>query len=154
MHRSILVLALTAFFLANPNALRASGSQAPYSGSRGFGRPDSSNERQAANSAASITISRPPYDLGKAIFAGKYNLGNPKLSKANVDEKELRLASLQRLLAPAEAKKIQPTAWAPRLTNQEMNAFEYFLIVRFSKILNKPASWAKDEPPVKIVFAN
>ncbi len=100
---------------------------------------------------AKIKVAKEPYALGEAIVAGKHALGAPKLSEANAAAKKLRLASLQRLLPASGQKQIHPEIGA-RLTNREMNAVEYFVAVKFHKILNTPPPWAQQDPPIKIAY--
>lgn len=114
-----------------------------------LGRPP---EQTTTTTQANIAIVQEPYNLGQAIYAQKYNLGTPKLSESNVAEKKLRLQSLQRLLPAAGQKSIHPEM-AARMTNRQLNALEYFVAVKFKTVLNKPPTWARQDPPVKITFS-
>ena len=98
-------------------------------------------------------IAEEPYNLGKALFSGKYKLGQPKLTAANIAEKMQRLVTLQKTLPAPEREKIKPAELSKRLTNQEMNALEYYIGMRFGKFIARSPSWAKAEPPPKIVLA-
>ncbi|MGI9087402.1 MAG: hypothetical protein ACR2HH_06630 [Chthoniobacterales bacterium] len=151
MNRKIIAVGIVA--LASSATIYASGNQAPASSTsrNGIERTEFTGAR--SGSASHIVVVQEPYNLGQALFSGKYNLGKPKLTEANIAEKQVRLASLQRLMPASGQKQLHPEMGS-RLTNQEANALEYFVAVRFSKILNKPPSWAKQNPPVKIAFSN
>jgi len=107
----------------------------------------------AATPASRLLIADEPYNLGKALFSGKYRFGNPKLTAANVAEKRQRLVTLQRTLPVPEKAKINPPELARQLTDREMNALEYYLGMRFGKFITKSPSWAKAEPPPKIALS-
>ncbi|MEP6708843.1 MAG: hypothetical protein ABJB32_01775 [Verrucomicrobiota bacterium] len=100
--------------------------------------------------ALQIEIAQASYNLGKALFGGKYKFGKPKLAAANIAEKMQRLAFLQKALPTREREKINPPGLAGQLTDREMNALEYYLAVRFGTVVGKPPSWAGREPPPKL----
>jgi hypothetical protein len=106
-----------------------------------------------ADPDSQVSIAEEPYHLGKALFSGKYKLGNPKLTTANVAEKKQRLVSLQRTLPAAERGKLNPAEHSTRLTNHEMNALEYYVGMRFGKFITKSPSWVKTDPPPKVALA-
>jgi hypothetical protein len=103
-----------------------------------------------ATPAARALIAEEPYNLGKALFSGKYPFGKPKLPPANVAEKKQRLVSLQRTLPAPERDKLDPPTRAQQLTDREMNALEYYLEVRFGKFITKSPSWEKREPRPRV----
>lgn len=104
----------------------------------------------AATPASRVLIAEEPYNLGKALFSGKYKFGKPRLTAANVAEKMQRLTALQRALPAAEREQMNPAELSRRLTDREVNALEYYLGTRFGKFITKSPSWAKDEPPPKV----
>ena len=109
------------------------------------------NAAQAATTPASrVLIAEEPYNLGKALFSGKYKFGNPRLTAANVAEKMQRLTTLQRTLPSAEREQMNPAELSKRVTDREVNALEYYIGMRFGKFITKSPSWAKEEPPPKV----
>ena len=107
----------------------------------------------AATQTSRALVAEEPYNLGKAIFSGKYTFGKPRLTEANVEEKMQRLVSLQRTLPAPEREKINPPTRARHLTDREMNALEYYIEVRFGKFITKSPSWAKKEPPPSVALS-
>jgi hypothetical protein len=151
---SLLVVMLAA---ASPSLSFASGSSAgivPASARQlSATRANATNAQTLATNSSQPEVAEEPYNLGKALYSGKYRFGTPKLTDANVAEKMLRLVSLQRALPAPERKKINARELSQRLTNREMNALEYYLRIRFEKFITKPPSWAKSEPPPKVASA-
>src|SRR5207248_8345283 len=97
------IVALIGVSLAalSPSPTLASGSvtTASQSASRqSMDRVSLKTAQPAASPAARALIAEEPYNLGKALFSGKYRFGNPKLSLANITEKRQRLVTLQRTL--------------------------------------------------------
>lgn len=107
---------------------------------------------QRAQAKPASAIAEEPYNLGKALFSGKYRFGNPKLTAANSTEKKQRLVTLREALPVRERTKFDPIL-VHSLTNREMNALEYFVRMRFGKFVPHPPSWAKDEPPPQVASA-
>jgi hypothetical protein len=153
---------LTAFFVATLTALSpslafASGSvPATSTASRQTTMSHLSFNaaaQPATTPASRVLIADEPYNLGKAVFSGKYKFGNPRLTAANVAEKMQRLTTLQRTFPAAERKQMSPAELSKHLTDREVNALEYYLGMRFGKFITKSPSWAKDEPPPKVASA-
>ncbi|MBA3830356.1 MAG: hypothetical protein H0X34_00385 [Chthoniobacterales bacterium] len=94
-------------------------------------------------------IAEEPYNLGKALFSGKYNLGKPKLTPLNIEEKRQRLVALKKSIPAAEQQNLQPSELSGHLSNREMNALEYYLRVRFKKFISNSPTWANGELPPK-----
>lgn len=109
--------------------------------------------QDSATKSLQTTVAAEPYNLGKALFAGKYKLGNPQLAADNVAEKKQRLMTLRRTLPGGEREQLDAVEWSKRLTNREMNALEYYLGMRFGKFISKAPSWAKSEPPPQVALA-
>jgi hypothetical protein len=145
------------FVAANPTLAFASGSagRVPASATRQSVERGNSVKAQAVstNSSQEPAVDEEPYNLGKALFSGKYRFGNPSLTEGNVAEKLQRLVTLRKTLPAAEREKLNPPELSRHLTNREMNALEYYLGMRFGKFITKSPSWAKVEPPPKIVLA-
>ena len=72
--------------------------------------------------SSQAVIAEEPYNLGKALFWGKYKFGHPELTAANVAEKMQRLVTLQKALPATEREKVKPAELSERLTDREMNA--------------------------------
>jgi hypothetical protein len=106
-----------------------------------------------ATNAAPTVVAEEPYNRGKALFAGNYKLGRPKLTPANVAEKMQRLVALQKMLPATAGGKLNSTELSKRLTDREINALEYYLRMRFGKFIRNAPSWAKEEPPPKVASA-
>lgn len=126
----------------------------PGQQSRGrFERIESSRSpsNRSQNALPQISIVRAPYEMGKALLSGKYQLGNPQLQQANIVEKRQRLDLLQTVLPRRQQEQANLPALAPRLTDREMNALEYYIAVRFGKSMTPP-SWAGREPPPKVQY--
>lgn len=153
---------VTALGLLNSSLVLASGSSA---GQR-IPQSRAALDRASFNQARAITAGTPssspsargliaeePYNLGKAVFSGKYRFGKPQLKAANVAEKIQRLTTLQRVIPAPEREKINLPALAPRLSNREMNALEYYLGMRFGKFITRPPSWASEVPPPRVADA-
>ena len=159
MRQPILFLFVVALAAASPSPGFASGSSAgTVPASARQHAADRINATQAQTQTVSTNSSQPavaeePYNLGKALYAGKYRFGTPKLTEANMKEKMQRLVTLQRTLPASEKKKMNPAKLSQRLTNREMNALEYYLRIRFGKFITKSPSWAKTEPPPRIASA-
>lgn len=141
-------------FALTPSLTFASGSTAPpeTANNRAMDRASSGKTGTIANSATQTEVAEEPYNLGKALYSGKYKFGQPKLSAANVAEKTQRLRTLQSTLPAAERGKVKLTELSQRLTDREVNALEYYVGMRFGKFITTPPSWAKVEPPPKIVL--
>ena len=154
MHRQFSALLVVVLAGAIPGRLFASGSvPTPQARSRdSLNRFDVRANQSSANSQSQQSrqkqqaIADEPYNLGKELFGGKYKLGNPPLSDANVAEKKLRLVSLRHALPAGERPNLKPAELSEHLTNYEMNALEYYIGVRFGKVITKAPSWAKKEP--------
>lgn len=151
-------------FLLVVTLAAATSSPAYASGSSAGTVPASARQHSASRTNATQTaviatnssqpaVAEEPYNLGKALYSGKYNLGAPTLTQANVREKMQRLVTLQRTLPASEKNKINPATLSQRLTNREMNALEYYLRIRFGKFITKSPSWARAEPPPQIASA-
>lgn len=151
MRRTINSFLLVTLLAASPTLVFASGSETAKPQVSSYGNPgaDQAYSRTRSQTPAR-TIAAEPYNLGKAVFAGKYNLGNPKLSVLNIEEKRQRLAALRKSLPVAEKTNLDPAALSPRLTNREANALEYYLRMRFKKYLDNAPTWAKNDPPPKV----
>lgn len=156
MRRQILVPFVVALAALSPSLSFASGSvtTASQSASRqSMDRVSLKTAQATATPASRALIAEEPYNLGKALFSGKYTFGKPKLTAANVAEKRQRLVTLQRTLPAPEKEKMNPPELAKQLTDREMNALEYYLGVRFGKFITKSPSWAKEEPPPQVAYA-
>lgn len=152
MRRTINSFLLVTLLAASPALVFASGSETAQPQVSSYGNPGADQayfRTRTRSQAPARTIATEPYNLGKAVFAGKYNLGRPKLSPLNIEEKRQRLAALQKSLPSAEKKNLAPAALSHRLTNREANALEYFLRMRFKKYLDNAPTWAQTEPPPK-----
>jgi hypothetical protein len=151
MYRQIIALLVMTVLATSPSIAFASGSGT--TSARSFGDLDRFNSRHPVLSTApapQIKIAQVPYNLGKALFSGKYKFGKPNLTAVNIAEKMQRLVILQKALPAREREKVNPPALAGQLTDREMNALEYYLAVRFGKFVGKPPSWAEQEPPPKL----
>lgn len=136
-----------------PSMTFASGSGATRPTSlQDLNRFNSRHPALSTTPAPQIKIAEIPYNLGKALFSGKYNFGKPKLTAVNAAEKKQRLVILQKALPQREREKMNPAGLAGQLTDREMNALEYYLTVRFGKSIDKPPSWAEQEPPPKLAY--
>lgn len=157
MERLITTLCAMMLLAASPSLAFASGSAGtvPASATRQFAERGNSIKAQSVstNSSQESTVDEESYNLGKTLFSGKYRFGNPTLTEGNVAEKLQRLVTLRRTLPPAERGKLNPPELSKRLSNRELNALEYYLGMRFGKFITKSPSWAKVEPPPKIVLA-
>ena len=156
MRKALIALYVVTFAATSPSSVFASGSTgAPPkpSSHQSMDRIGLNKTQTVAANAAEPVVAEEPYNLGKALFSGKYKFGNPKLSAANVAEKMQRLVTLQRKLPAAERSKLNTTALSQRLTNRELNALEYYLGTRFGKFITKAPSWAKAEPPPKVALS-
>jgi hypothetical protein len=158
MRPPILILLAVAITAMSPSVGFGSGSagaRPPASATRQtLVRANSADAQVRATESSQTTVAEEPYDLGKALFNGKYRFGNPSLTPANVAEKMQRLVTLQRTLPRAERAKLDPEKLSRRLTNREMNGLEYYLGMRFGKFIAKEPSWAKAEPPPKVALSN
>jgi hypothetical protein len=151
VRQPIIFLLIVMLAAASPSLSFASGSSA---GTVSASRTGATNAQTiATHSSSQPEVAEEPYNLGKALYSGKYRFGTPKLSDANVAEKMQRLVSLQRALPVSERQKINAGELSHRLTNREMNALEYYLRIRFEKFITRPPSWAKAEPPPKVASA-
>lgn len=154
MQRQIRVIMATALLALGPSQLFASGSApARPAAHESLTRRNSNQTQATATTNTQTAVLQEPYDLGKALFGGKYTLGHPKLKADNVAEKKLRLVTLQKYLPAAERSRVDAAELSRRLTNREMNALEYYLGMRFGKFITKAPSWAKDEPPPKVAYS-
>jgi hypothetical protein len=153
MRGQIMALVVVVVAAANPSLTFASGSVTTSAASHQFTRVNVNNAQATTSSPVRSVIVQEPYDLGKALFSGKYKFGKPKLSAANIAEKKQRLFTLQRALPAMEREKINSSELSGQLTDREMNAIEYYLGMRFGKFITKPPSWANEEPPPKIAYA-
>src|SRR5450432_3928066 len=106
-------------------------------------------ENPPANTATHVVIAQAPYNLGQAISTGTYKFGKARVN--HVPEKAHRLGILQTGLPAAEQKHFHPRELASHLSEREMNALEYYVQVRFGKFVTVAPSWAKEEPPIKVV---
>jgi hypothetical protein len=106
-------------------------------------------ESAAANTAPQVVIDQAPYKLGNAIFNGTYKFGKAKVN--HVAEKEHRLGILQTGLPTAEQKHFNPRELANHLNDRQTNALEYYIQVRFGRFVTVAPSWAKEEPPIKVI---
>ncbi len=150
MRRTINSFLLGTLLAASPALVLASGSETARPLVSSYGGPGADQGYSRTRSQASArTIAAEPYNLGKALFAGKYNLGKPKLSALNMEEKRQRLAALQKSLPAAEKTNLNPATLSHRLTNREANALEYYVRMRFKKYLDNAPTWAKNEPPAR-----
>jgi ribosomal protein L30E len=152
MYRQLMALLAVTVVATIPTSTFASGSVPTTRASSrdSLGRVNLNTARPSTTSDSKVLIAEQPYNLGKALFSGKYKFGRPKLTASNVAEKKQRLVTLQSVLPAQERKKINPTELASQLTDREANALEYYIGVRFGKSITKPPSWAKEEPPPKI----
>jgi hypothetical protein len=153
MRGRIMALIGVSFTVLTSASIFASGSAATQqkaSASRAMDRASFSKAQTAAAATSQAIVVEEPYNLGKALYSGKYKFGHPKLTAANVAEKLQRLVALQGALPAPERQKVEPTELSKRLTNHEMNALEYYIEMRFGKSISKSPSWAKTEPPPKI----
>ena len=106
-------------------------------------------ENPPANTATHVVIAQAPYNLGQAIFNGTYKFGKAKVN--HVPEKAHRLGILQPGLPEAEQKHFNPRELAGHLNDREMNALEYYIHVKYEKYVTVAPSWAKEEPPIKVI---
>lgn len=157
MRQPIISLLVVTLAVASPSLGYASGSSAgtvPASARQhSTNRGNTTQTQTIATTSSQPAVAEEPYNLGKALYSGKYRFGNPKLTTANIAEKKLRLVSLRRALPAAEREKLDSTELSKRLTNHEMNALEYYLGMRFGKFITKAPSWATTEPPPKVASA-
>jgi hypothetical protein len=156
MRGHIMALIGVGFAALIPSLTFASGSDTTATKPAAHQSMDRVNLKTAqptATPASSVLIAEEPYNLGKALFSGNYKFGQPKLTAGNVAEKTQRLATLQRTLPAPEREKIKPIELSKRLTDREMNAFEYYLGMRFGKFITKSPSWAQAEPPPKVALS-
>jgi hypothetical protein len=58
---------------------------------------------------------------------------------------------LQPGLPAAEQKHFNPQELASQVNDREMNALEYYIHVKYDKFVTVAPSWAKEEPPIKVV---
>lgn len=148
MHRQIAALLVMTLLATRPSITWASGSEGPKPASHDYSdRLNLRNPQTFTTPAPHTNIAQVPYNLGKELFSGKYKVGKPKLTVANIAEKTQRLAALQKALPAREQEKLNPPALAGQLTDREMNALEYYLRVRFGKFVTQTPSWAGQEPP-------
>lgn len=153
MNQRLRILLVPLAMLTTATPVWASGSK-PAAANQSFDRARFNHDQNATSESMTLkAVADEPYDLGKEVFAGKYKLGHPTLTKANTAEKLQRLQSLRRALPAAERSKIDPALLSQRLTNREMNDLEYYLGMRFGKFITVAPSWAKSEPPPKAVSA-
>lgn len=106
-------------------------------------------EQPAQPATPPVAVAQAPYNLGQAIFNGTY-----KFRKTNVNhvpEKAHRLGILQPGLPAAEQKHFNPKELASHLNDREMNALEYYIHVKFGRFVTVAPSWAKEEPPIKMI---
>jgi len=152
MRRPALIL-FAALAAASPSLAFASGSSAQPPINQSINRTNFQRTNGTTNNSAPSVVAEEPYNRGKAVFAGNYKLGEPKLTSANVAEKLQRLSVLQRALPAVERTKLDPIVLSKQLTNREMNALEYYLRMRFGKFISKAPSWAGEEPPPKVALS-
>jgi len=141
---------MAALATASPSLAFASGSTTKPPINQSINRTGFEQAHPAAANAAPVVVDEEPYNRGKAVFAGNYKLGKPKLPPANVAEKMQRLVALQKMLPASAGGKLNSTELSQRLTDREMNALEYYVRMRFGKFIRKAPSWAKEEPPPKV----
>jgi|ERR1051325_8563714 len=151
MRRPAIIL-FAALAATSPSLAFASGSVARPPINQSINRTFDKAQRPATNSAPMV-VAEEPYNRGKALFAGDYKLGKPKLTPENVAEKMQRLVTLQKMLPATAGGKLNSTELSKRLTDREMNALEYYLRMRFGKFIRNAPSWAKEEPPPKVASA-
>jgi hypothetical protein len=151
MRQPLIVLWIAALAAANPSPVFASGSSAKPPINQSINRTGFENAHPAATTSVPLVVDEEPYNRGKAVFAGNYRLGKPTLTPANVAEKTQRLVALQKMLPASAGGKLNSTEMSQRLTDREMNALEYYVRMRFGKFIRKAPSWAKEEPPPKVV---
>lgn len=155
MRGHIMALIGVSFAALTPSLTLASGSvgaQSKAASNRALDRANIGKVQAVVPDSSQAVIAEEPYNLGKALFSGKYKFGHPKLTAANVAEKMHRLVTLQKTLPATEREKVKPDELSKRLTDYEMNALEYYIRIRFGEFVKKPPSWAKVEPPPKIVL--
>lgn len=156
MRRPIISLCVVALAATSPSLTFASGSasRVPASASRqAADRANFTKTQTLSTNSSQAVVAEEPYNLGKAIFSGKYKFGRPELTTANVTEKMQRIVTVQRTLAASAREKLNASDLSRRLTDHEMNALEYYLRMRFGKFIAKAPSWAKAEPPPKVALA-
>ena len=147
------MILFAAFAATSPSPAFASGSVARPPINQTINRTNFDKAQTSVTNSSPTLVAEEPYNRGKALFAGNYKLGKPKLTSANVTEKMQRLVALQKILPATAGGKLNSTELSKRLTDREMNALEYYLKMRFGKFLTKAPSWAKAEPPPKVASA-
>ncbi len=152
MRRPAMIL-FAALAATSPSLAFASGSVAKPPINQSINRTNFDRAHPAAANAVPVVVAEEPYNRGKALFAGNYKLGKPKLTPANAAEKMQRLVALQKMLPATAGGKMNSTELSKRLTDREMNALEYYLRMRFGKFITKAPSWAKAEPPPKVALS-
>ncbi|MGI8891333.1 MAG: hypothetical protein ACR2G0_11200 [Chthoniobacterales bacterium] len=153
MNRHLSSLLVSLVLPATAATVLASGSTTTRPATRQSISAKADRGQTAATNNSTRAVADEPYNLGKALFGGKYKLGHPKLTESNVAEKYRRLVSVRRTLPASEREKLDPAVLSKRLTNGEMNALEYYLGVRFGKFITKAPSWAKTDPPPQVAVA-
>jgi hypothetical protein len=141
-------LTLTILLSVITLAARSFGSDADQQGSE-LERARHQREQPAQSATPPDAVEQAPYNLGHAIFNGTY-----KFRKTNVNhvpEKAHRLGILQPGLPEAEQKHFNPRELAGHLNDREMNALEYYIRVKYDKYVTVAPSWAKEEPPIKVI---
>jgi hypothetical protein len=156
MRGQIMALIGVSFAALIPSLTFGSGSvgtRPEAASNQSLDRASFSKAQTVATNSSRTVVAEESYNLGKALFSGKYKFGKPKLTAANVAEKMQRLVTLQRTLPEPEREKVKPAELSKRLTDHEMNALEYYLGMRFGKFITKSPSWAKAEPPPTIALS-
>jgi hypothetical protein len=153
MRQPLIALWVAALAATSPSLALASGSVSRPPINQSINRTTSERAKTTAASAAPVVVAEEPYNRGKALFAGNYKLGKPKLTPANAAEKMQRLIALQKMLPATAGGKLNSTELSKRITDREMNALEYYLRMRFGKFITKAPSWAKEEPPPQVASA-
>ena len=74
------------------------------------------------------TVDANRYNIGKHIFSGKYEPGKPA---GDATQQSPRLKQLQEKLPKAAQKTADLPALAGKLSNEQMQALEYYLAVRY-----------------------
>jgi len=77
-----------------------------------------------------LRVDRDKYDQGQKIFNGKTKLA---LTATKAEEQKERLASLQGLLPKRTAKKTDLPSLAGRLSEEQLQALEYYVHQRYGK---------------------
>ncbi|MGH8095197.1 MAG: hypothetical protein ACREIF_17305 [Chthoniobacterales bacterium] len=100
---------------------------------------------------SNFVVEKGPFNLGEAIFTGTHKFRKEKVN--HVAEKEHRLGILRPGLPAADQKHFDPAVLASHLNDREMNALEYYIQLKFGRFVTVAPSWAKSEPPIKVVHS-